>query len=168
MQSQRRLHLHHACQRCISHTVKQDLRQLHSLEQRMPHAGRDRPSPKEIPPPEDEHLRRAINSLAPYVARLGPSSEKLVTVQLKSKPGYSFLGGGLGEESLLHPCNYSVQPHIPLSAFFMRVLIGCAYIHSPHRPHEHAQRLFPKQQHNMQGTLFSVYHSTQHGHASRS
>lgn len=59
-------------------------------------AGQQQEIPPPTDPPEDGELHRAIESLAPYMARLGPAMQALAAKRLATRPAYSFLDAGPG------------------------------------------------------------------------
>ena len=54
------------------------------------------PGAQPAPPPADTAVRRSIDTLAPYVARNGPSFEALARERHANDPAFAFLRGGEG------------------------------------------------------------------------
>ena len=54
------------------------------------------PDEQPAPPPADPDIWRSIDTLAPYVARNGPSFEALARERHANDPAFAFLRGGEG------------------------------------------------------------------------
>ena len=54
------------------------------------------PGAQPAPPPADPAVRRSIDTLAPYVARNGPSFEALARERHANDPAFAFLRSGEG------------------------------------------------------------------------